>query len=358
MLASLQAGYLETGRYTSDAKALAQQTVLSMVTTGAAVAGTVASAAFSSSLFMATAAPASLMQLSGGVGSAVMGATGIVGHAPFVAVAGSLPVVAPLMAMQAINAAIMLQQFKRVDQKLDAIMHQLDELVAREEATITAELLSAAAIADEVYKQYEVAGQFSHDMLIRLALAERDVRRVALRARFLVEAHTVESITDARSVDRANYDAQSAMLASFLELRIAYLRLCVDMQENPKAVPGSVEELKKNLGSGTEQWRKLLNRSADFFAEAERLKSESVGKKLANNKRIAVLESAYTTTMASEKKINEGFDALIQDATRTLEELKVPASSAAKPPTLLYWEDEAGTHSMYTHQLPLTIASS
>ena len=77
----------------------------------------------------------------------------------------------------------------------------------------------------------------SNDMLIRLSLAERDVFQLAERFRHLALTSQIPtSLDDPGHVQRANYDAHSAMLSSFLSLRIAHLRLCVDMQENPKSV--------------------------------------------------------------------------------------------------------------------------
>ena len=170
ILSSLRKDFLATGSYFADGKALSSQGVLSMAVAGAATVGTVLSASLSSTLFMATANPATLMSLGAGVGSAVMGVNGIVAQAPFIAVASSLPVVAPLMAMQALNVIVMLQQFKQVNRKLDAIKGSIDKAIARSEATHAGELLTASDVVDEVYRQYEQAGSFSNDTLIRLAL--------------------------------------------------------------------------------------------------------------------------------------------------------------------------------------------
>ena len=83
MISELRTGYLATGNYVPDAKAISPQGAVSLVVAGAATGATARSAAFSSSLFMATANPATLMALGSGVGSAVMGAGGIVAQAPF-----------------------------------------------------------------------------------------------------------------------------------------------------------------------------------------------------------------------------------------------------------------------------------
>ena len=362
LLSSLKRGHLEAGRYTPDARALSSQTMLSMLATGSAAAGTAVSAGLSSSLYMATADPSTLMTIGSGVGSAVVGSGGITAQAPFIAVGSTLPVVAPMMAMQALTAAVTLQQFKQVDQKLDTIKKKLDEAVAREEATITAELLSASDIADEVYRHFQANGEFSNDMLIRLAMAERDVRRVALRARFLVDAHTIEDATDEVKIHRANYDAQSAMLATFLELRVAYLRLSVDMQENPKSVPDSVEQLQVTLEDGAALWDQLLHRSSEIKKELGKIKDKRndmnpLVRKLNRERAIDSLEAAYTLTLESEKRISQGFDALIRDAQETLEAIKQRTTRNSAPPALLYWQDETGDHCIYTNEIPLSITS-
>lgn len=99
LIASLTSSLATTGKYTPDARAVSPQILGSTASTATAVASTAASAAIAPTLFMATANPATLMQLGSGVGSAVMGAGGIVAQAPFIPVAASLPVVAPLALM-------------------------------------------------------------------------------------------------------------------------------------------------------------------------------------------------------------------------------------------------------------------
>lgn len=185
-----------------------------------------------------------------------MGANGFVAQAPFIAVPSALPVVAPTMAMQALTTVVMLQKFQEVDRKLDVIKSTLDEAIARSEATHAGELLTASNVVDELYGQYELAGSFSNDMLIRLALAEHGVRSLAERFQLLVGSHATSHLEDLADVQQANYDAYSGALASFLDLRIAYLRVCVDMQENPKSMNSSVGRLKEKIGGVTEFWQR------------------------------------------------------------------------------------------------------
>lgn len=360
MISSLREGYLTTGNYLADAKAVSPQGAMSIAVAGAATGATALSAAFSSTLFMATANPATLMTLGNGVGSAVMGAGGIVAQAPFIAVASSLPVVAPILAIQALNTAVMMQQFKQVDRKLDTIKSALDKAVARVEATHAGELLSASRIVDDVYSQYSREGSFSHDMLIRLALAERDVRALAARFRHLIEARGVTNVDDFAEVQQVNYDAHSAMLASFVELRVSYLRVCVDMQENPKSVTSSLERLKTVIDDGIVFWQQLQDRSRAVKDEIRQLEEKLKdlkwaarnlpgGEGAALEKELAKRNAAYTSTMESEREIMSEFHSLIESARATRKALDAAAEEKTSP-TLVYWKDETGEHSFVTEQ--------
>lgn len=367
MISSLREGYLTTGSYVPGARAVSPQGAMSIAVAGAAIGATALSAAFSSTLFMATANPATLMTLGNGVGSAVMGATGIVAQAPFIAVASSLPIVAPILAIQALNTAVMMQQFKQVDRKLETIKKSLDRTIARIEATHAGELLAASSIVDDVYRQYNFEGSFSSDMLMRLALSERDVRALAARFRQLVEAQGVTNVEDLSEVKQANYDAHSAMLASFLELRIAYLRVCVDLQENPRSVDSSMENLKARIDDGVEFWQFLFDRSQSLKAGIRDLEAKLQdmnwaqrnlpgvfgGEGASAERELAKLNAAYTSTMESEREIMGEFHTLIASAktTRLSLETQQPTDTTISP-TFVYWKDEIGEHSFVT-ELPL-----
>lgn len=360
MLSSLRDSYLTTGSYVSDAKSVSPQGALSLTVASASAGATALSAAFSSSLFMATANPATLMTLGNGVGSAVMGANGIVAQAPFLAVPSSLPIVAPILAIQALNTAVMMHQFKQVDRKLDKITSTLNKAIARIEATHAGELLTASRIVDDVYSQYGVEGSFSHDMLVRLALAERDSKSLAARFRQLVEARESTNVDDVLEVQQSNYDAHAAMLASFVELRISYLRVCVDMQENPKSVAASMERLKFIIDDGIEFWQKLQDRSRKLKDEIHELEKKLKdmnwasrnlpgGEGAAIEKELEKRNAAYTSTMESERHIMSEFHSLIESAKTTQTALE-KTSKKNTSPTLVYWKDEAGEHSFVTEQ--------
>lgn len=365
MVSSLQDGYLATGSYVEDARAVSSQGAMSVAFAGASAGATALSAAFSSSLFMATADPSTLMKIGDGVGSAVMGIKGIAGQAAFVPVASSLPVVAPILAMQTLSTVVMMQQFEEVDRKLDAIKSTLDKAIARAEATHAGELLAASSVVDEVYHQYELEGQFSQDMLMRLSLAERDVRGLAVRFRHLVQSSGEIDIPEPTEVQQANYDAHSAMLSSFLDLRITYLRVAVDMQENPKSVASSLGLLKAKIDDSIAFWAQLEERSQSLKEKIDELEASLEdmnvaerffpkfigGKGGLKETDLAQLRAAYTKTMESERGIMRGFLSLIESAEKTRDELDAPTAAADSAPTIVYWEDEAGTHSFVTDKL-------
>ena len=67
------------------------------------------------------------------------------------------------------------------------------------------------------------------------------------------------------------------MLASFVELRVSYLRVCVDMQENPKSVGSSMEHLKQAIDDGITFWEYLQSRSHVLKDEIRELEEKLEG---------------------------------------------------------------------------------
>ena len=351
ILDKLNAEYLATGKFFKDQMSLSPKVMSSLVVTGAA-AGTKLSAAMSSNLFLATANPATLMHIRGGLSTAVMGAKGIVAHAPFIPAAGAvMPIAAPLMAMQALSTVVMLQQFSAMDKKLDAIKGSIDKMLARQEVTKVAELFAAIHIVDEIYAQYGQAGCFSTDMLIRLALAEHDAMRLSRRYEML--ENTGASDPDAKGFD--NYDTYCTMLASFLNLRVKYLRTCVDVQENPHFVQHSAEGFAALLKDNIQLWDTLLHRSdemKDSIVElSAKLGNANVLQKFAKGKELSRKVDEYAATKENERVIMEDFHTLIDSAKQMSK-----AESAQELPTVLYWRDDEGEHCIATNEQILVAA--
>lgn len=367
-LKGLNEAYLSTGRYVPDERAVSPQGMMSLITAGTAAGTTGISAALAPTLFVATANPATLMHIGVGFGDAVMGAGGIVAHAPFIPVAASLPVLAPLMAVQVLSTAMTMQQFQQVNAKLDSIKKTLDEVIARTEATHVGELITASKTVDEIAEQFDETGSFSLDMIVRLAISERDVRRLAERYSYLVHAQRLTDIEDVTGVQQMNYDAHSALLASFLGLRIAHLRVGINLQDDPNAVASANRRLKTTVESSIELWKKLLRRSELMRTAIEELQEhfndqpwlqkhipEFVGGKgHAQAQKISALKDGYVAMLEDEKSIMEGFYSLIQSSKDMLEQLEAPAADKGDFPALVYWDDENGRHSFTTASLEIS----
>ena len=344
--------YLATGKYFSDQMSLSPKVWSSLVVSGGA-AGTAISSAMSAKLFMATAPVSSLMKLgSGGVSTAVMGSGGIVKHAGFLPVSGSFATVAPLMAMQALTTVAMLQQLSVMDKKLDAIKVSIDKMMARQEATKVAELFAAVRVVDEIYAQYGQAGHFSTDMLIRLALAERDAAVLSRRYEMLGSAG------DADTNGFDSYDTYCTMLASFLNLRVKHLRTCVDIQENPQFVRCSAEEFRALLKDNIALWDTLLNRSEAMKkdideAEAQRVNAKGLQKiaQLAGGKELDKKKDRYHAVVENERAIMKDFLILVDSAKQLSE-----TADTQDLPSVLYWHDGESEHCIATKEQVLLAA--
>ena len=347
ILDNMNEEYLLTGKYLKDQRSISPK-ILSALMLSSGAAGTAISAMMSSSLFMATANPAALMSLGAGVGSAVMGAHGIVAQAAFIPVASSIPIVAPLMVMQALNSVVMLQQFSAMDKKLDAIKGSIDKILARQEVTKVAELFAAVNIVDEIYLQYGQAGRFSTDMLIRLALAERDALILSRRYEMLENSEAGNSTAN----EFANYDTFCTVLASFLTLRVKYLRTSVDIQENPQFVQRSSESFAALLKDDINLWDKLLNRSDKMKSEIEVIAAQlenvkglqRIGQK-SKEKELSRKKDEWANAMEKERVILKDFHTLIDIAKQISE-----TTSTQALPTVIYWHDDDGEHCIATNE--------
>ncbi|OGX22118.1 MAG: hypothetical protein A3K54_02890 [Omnitrophica WOR_2 bacterium RBG_13_44_8] len=355
ILDNLNKEYLLTGKFVRDQRSISPK-ILSSLMLSSGAAGTAVSAMMSSSLFMATANPATLMRLGSGVGSAVMGAHGIVAQAAFIPVASSIAVVAPLMVMQALNSVVLLQQFNAMDKKLDAIKGSIDKILARQEVTKVAELFAAVNIVDEIYLQLGQAGRFSTDMLIRLALAERDALMLSRRYEMLENCEARNST----AYDFANYDTFCTMLASFLNLRVKYLRTSVDIQENPQFVQRSSESFAALLKDDINLWDKMLHKSDEMKSDIEEIAAQLENVKglqriaqKSKEKELSRKKDEYANAMEKERVILKDFHTLIDIAKQISE-----TTSTQALPTLVYWHDDVGEHCIATNEQILDAVGS
>ncbi|MGX2946982.1 hypothetical protein [Enterococcus alishanensis] len=353
LLQKLSLNYLKTGKYTKNQISISP-TVMSNIIVTSGVGLTVISTQFSSKLFMATSNPDLLMKLSGGgVSSAVMDGGRIVGQSGFIPVANSLPIVGPIIAMQAINTLVIMEQFKVVNKKLDIIQKEIDQILLRQEISSIADLSSAIDVIDELYTQYSVIGYFSQDMIIRLALVERDAGKLKTRYEIL------DSINENTASAYKNSDAYFTLLSSLLLLRIRYLRLCLDTQENPEFVKYSTENFQKILEHTLFVYGSFRNRSKAILKKLNDTEENSNNKnpigKLAkfkiNDTKIETIKEEYISMLEIENQINEDFGSAVHEMKK-LQEIDHKKKQEA---SILYWEDTSGVHCIATNEDVLSL---
>lgn len=224
--------------------------------------------------FMATANPATLMGIGNGVGSAVMGTSGIVGQAPFISIAGAvMPVLAPLIAFQAISTIMIIAQFKGIHERLDHIEKSISRVIQRSEATFIGEILSASNRIEELEIKFQACNNFTPEMIIRLALIEDKVNPIFERYKFLYQTQEIEKHTTIEDLKFKQNDAYFAVVLSILDLRIDLLRVKLSIQENAGYMKHSAEKLIEKASYYKDLW-------TEIGANPELIKGEGVAEEL------------------------------------------------------------------------------
>ena len=352
LIASLTNSLAATGKYTPDARAVSSQVLGSTASTVTAVASTVASATIAPTLFMATANPATLMQLGSGVGSAVMGASGIAAQAPFIPVAASLPVVAPLALMGVVNTAVTMRQFQAVNAKLDTLANTLTDLLARADITQIAGLIAASKTLGDITEEYGELGHFTPAMIARFAVAEQALAAVARRQELLLlsaERRALDPETDIEDVIR---DVNAAGLAYITEVQVHALHLALALQESPALVTKRTQQLTECIDKTNERWSTLKNLSEGVKAKITEYEEEDQKKS-----RFSRQTHDLSALKERREKILENEKALIDEHGSKLEAFKELSQSLREQQeshaTLVYCRDEAGEHSFLTEQLSI-----
>ncbi len=218
--------------------------------------GATASSLFAGHVFVATANPATLMTVGAGVGSAVMGPTGIIAQAPFVAASSALvPVVAPVMLFVTVASVVTGARLDRVQRAVGALSEGLERVRHLMEADDYARLVSAAEQLDEVGSQFEHGQRFTEGMKIALMLARRDVNRLRRRFGHLV-SRQIRSEHDARL---AVSDINLFVLSSLTELRADALRLQLTLQDDPPYAERRGAMLRRKVEQCADTFREMLD---------------------------------------------------------------------------------------------------
>ena len=221
---------------------------------GAAISSS--SSLLAGNIFLATANPATLMQIGGGVGSAMIGPGGtIVGQAPFIA-AGSaiLPVVVPVVFFMTVATMMMAARFDQIHTALNQLAKAVEELLAREIAGDYGILRSALERLRDIGAEFDGCRRFTDEMKIRLALVERDVNIL----------HHKYDILSTRRVDStlratlAVSDINLFTLSSLADIYVDHLRLKLALQDNPGDANRSFSALNDKIDRYETAFRNLL----------------------------------------------------------------------------------------------------
>ena len=220
-------------------------------------AGSMAAASLhAGNVFLATANPATLMTIGAGVGSAVMGPTGIVAAAPFVAAKGALiPVVAPLMLFATLSSVIIGARLDRVQRALGRLFEVVEGVRLQMEAEEYARFEGAAEQIDDIRSEFEHCRRFGDDVKFKLALVERDVNRLHSKYGLLV-AREVAAEDDAKA---AVSELNRFFLASLLDMQVDVLRLYLALQDNPDSVGFHESQLRRKIDRCSEDFRRVLD---------------------------------------------------------------------------------------------------
>ena len=352
IIASLMNSLATTGKYTPDARAVSSQVLGSTASTVTAIASTAASAAIAPTLFMATANPATLMQLGSGVGSAVMGASGIAAQAPFIPVAASFPVVAPLALMGIVNTAVTMRQFQAVNAKLDTLVNTLTDLLVRTDITQIAGLIAASKTLGDITEEYDELGHFTPAMIARFAVAEQALVAVARRQELLLLSAESRALDTGTPIDDVIRDVNAAGLAYITEVQVHALHLALALQESPALAAKRAQQLTECIDKTNERWSTLKNLSEGVKAKITEYEEEDPKKSWFSGQ-----THDFPALKERREKILENEKALIDEHGTKLEAFKDLSQSLHEPQdsraTLVYWRDEAGEHSFITEHLSI-----
>lgn len=317
------------------------------------------SAAASGTLFMATANPVTLMAIGNGVGSAVMGAGGIVAQAPFIPVAGAImPVAAPLLAFQALSMIMMIQQFGNINERLCNVEKTINRVILRNEASYIGEIISAISRLDILEKELSVTNGFTNEMIIRLALIEDKVNPIFERYKYLYSAQKWNNEIKKEDVSFNQTDAYMSIVISILDLRIDVLRLKLTIQENPGFLNYLAENLVNKVSTYHQLWKDIENSPARIEQISESLINAISDMNWWQKNMPLWLGGKRSDRKEMEQRVND-FSSMnsdestksMLDAVRSANTIGKSLTEKIEPVTLLYWEDKAGKHSYYTNDI-------
>ena len=293
---------------------------------GGGAGGTAAASLLAGNVFLATANPATLMTIGTGVGSAVMGPTGIVATAPFVAATGALiPVLAPVMLFTTVSSMMMCARLDHVQRTLGRLFEVVEGVRRLLDAEDYALFETAAERIDEIRSEFERCQRFASDVPGKLSLVEHDVS--VLRSKYgLLMTGEVHSEADARS---AVSGLNRFFLASLYDIQVDLLQLHVALQNDPDVVEFRQSRLREKAERYGKDFRQLLDDDpiGDFHRTLKRDADESwwpslprgwrhpfVGELATRVRNVRAIRKDFNSVQARIKRWIEAFEAATDES--------------------------------------------
>ena len=195
------------------------------------------------------------MAVKSGVTSAVMGSTGIVAQAPFIAASTAIvPVVLPVMFFMTVHSMMTSVRFDRLEASLNRLAQMIEEVLKREVAEDYGEVLSALARLQDISGEFDGSRRFTDEMKIRLALVERDLSAVHYKYDLL----TGKALGTETGAMLAPADQHLYALSGVASVYVDRHRLRLALQDNPDDVARSEKALHERVQRMRTGFAKLL----------------------------------------------------------------------------------------------------
>ncbi|MDE0081249.1 MAG: hypothetical protein OXT72_01215 [Gammaproteobacteria bacterium] len=297
---------------------------------------TAASSLMAGNVFLATVNPATLMTIGSGVGSAVMGSTGIVAQAPFVAASNALmPVVAPMMLFTTVSSVMMCARLDRAQQTLGRLSEVVERVRALLDAEDYARFETAAERIDEIRSEVKHARRFASDVPDRLARIDHDVG--VLRSKYgLLMTGAVDSEEGAHA---AVSDLNRFFLASLYDIQIDVLQLQLALQNDPDVVEFRLSQLREKLERHGGEFRQVLNddRVGAYHRELKgRLAKSRVGRLLRGSRLLFGGEPAAEVRRV--RAVRREFDAGQRRVEQWVDALEAATDESRRESVVFYRE--------------------
>ena len=319
---------------------------------------TTASSLLAGNVFLATANPATLMTIGSGLGSAVMGAGGIVAQAPFVAASTALmPVVAPVMLFTTVSSVVMGARLDRVQRSLGRLYEAVEGVRRVLDADDYARFETAAEQIEDIQSEFEARQRFPDDAGAKLALVKNEVKQLRQKYGRLLTGD-IDSEESARS---AVSDLNRFFLASLHDIQADLLRLYLALQSDPDFVELRQSRLRQKIERYGEDFRQILNddRLGAFHRKLKEDLAKSEWRWLPGGWRFP-FGSGLAATTRNVRAIRKDFHSIRARIKRWVDAFESSAGPSREHSIVIYREPagERTLRAVHTRDVRLQLAST